>query len=645
MSRFASIERIAAKVDGIIAAKTAPAPAPAPANHAPSRLSEPKSEQTPATARGGDGGNFSHIEQVASPTTSPKAAGSTKPKRYDYSGGAFEVSKHGVFFLGTDKEGNEQPPKWICSKLEVLASTRDTGSKEWGRLLAWEDGDGVAHRWPLPMELLQGDGLEMRRELARLGLQISPTKAARDLLAIYVQVWPAQSRARCVDKLGWHGAAYVTPSEAIGDDEEITVFQSTQAIEPAFSVSGTVASWGGSVAAMAAGNSRMVFAISTAFAASLLDLLGEESGGFHLRGGSSMGKTTALKVAASIWGNPKRYPRLWRATANGLEGLAALHNDGLLILDELSQAEPSAAGEAAYMLANGQGKTRAAKTGAARAAASWRLLFLSSGEESLGGMMRKAGKTANAGQEIRLADIEADAGAGLGAFENIHDHQDAAAFALALHDAALEHHGATGMEWLRRIVADRASIVSSAAAQARGFAQQLCPPESTGQVQRVARRFALVGLAGEMATAYGLTGWQAGESQAATQKCFDAWLEGFGGASPKEGRAIVEQVRGFIELHGASRFEDLGSSNQPRIISRAGFIRTDSEGRNEYLILPTVFKNELCKGFDLKAVCKALHEAGALQTKEVGRYAQKPRIAGHGLLRVYVLSSRIMEGD
>ncbi len=279
MSRFASIERIAAKVDGIIAAKTAPAPAPAPANHAPSRLSEPKSEQTPATARGGDGGNFSHIEQVASPTTSPKAAGSTKPKRYDYSGGAFEVSKHGVFFLGTDKEGNEQPPKWICSKLEVLASTRDTGSKEWGRLLAWEDGDGVAHRWPLPMELLQGDGLEMRRELARLGLQISPTKAARDLLAIYVQVWPAQSRARCVDKLGWHGAAYVTPSEAIGDDEEITVFQSTQAIEPAFSVSGTVASWGGSVAAMAAGNSRMVFAISTAFAASLLDLLGEESGG------------------------------------------------------------------------------------------------------------------------------------------------------------------------------------------------------------------------------------------------------------------------------------------------------------------------------------------------------------------------------
>ncbi|CEK09175.1 DUF927 domain-containing protein [Legionella hackeliae] len=39
-----------------------------------------------------------------------------------------------------------------------------------------------------------------------------------------------------------------------------------------------------------------------------------------------------------------------------LEGLASLHNDGLLILDELSQMDPREAGEAAYLLANGQGK-------------------------------------------------------------------------------------------------------------------------------------------------------------------------------------------------------------------------------------------------------------------------------------------------
>lgn len=73
-----------------------------------------------------------------------------------------------------------------------------------------------------------------------------------------------------------------------------------------------------------------------------------ESGGFHFRGSSSSGKTTALHLAASVFGQPSRYIRLWRTTANGLEGLAALHNDSLLILDELSQADPKEAGEAAY---------------------------------------------------------------------------------------------------------------------------------------------------------------------------------------------------------------------------------------------------------------------------------------------------------
>lgn len=108
-----------------------------------------------------------------------------------------------------------------------------------------------------------------------------------------------------------------------------------------------------------------------------------------------------------MWGNPSSYIRLWRATANGLEGLAALHNDGLLILDELSLIDPREAGEAAYLLANEQGKARASRAGTARPSAKWRLLFLSSGEESLAALMARSGRKANAGQEtvIRKREI------------------------------------------------------------------------------------------------------------------------------------------------------------------------------------------------------------------------------------------------
>lgn len=110
-----------------------------------------------------------------------------------------------------------------------------------------------------------------------------------------------------------------------------------------------------------------------------------------------------------------------RLTDNALEAIAAQHSDCLLILDELAQVQPKAAGECAYMLANEQSKARATRTGTARARLAWRLLFLSAGELGLADHMAEGMKRTRTGQEVRMADIPADAGAGLGAFENLHD--------------------------------------------------------------------------------------------------------------------------------------------------------------------------------------------------------------------------------
>jgi uncharacterized protein (DUF927 family)/phage/plasmid primase-like uncharacterized protein len=562
-----------------------------------------------------------------------------------YAGGRYDVSNHGVYFIGTDKDGNEQPERWICSTLRVVAKTRDAKSGEWGRLLEWRDDDGVRHQWAMPLELLQSDGTDMRRELARMGLSIAPGKAQRDLLASYVQVWPVEHRARCVERLGWHGSVYVTPSESIGQRDEIVVFQNAHALDPALSTSGTLDDWRASVALPSSGNSRLVFALSTALAGPLAEVAGEDSGGFHFRGGSSSGKTTALKVAASVWGDPGSYPRLWRATANGLEGLAALHNDGLLILDELSQIDPKEAGEAAYLLANGQGKARASRTGAARQSARWRLLFLSAGEESLTALMARAGRKANAGQEIRLADIDADAGAGMGAFEVLHGQDSPAALALSIKDAAARNHGAAGIAWLRHIVDNRATMPDMIEASIKEFIADAVPENAAGQVLRVARRFGLVGVAGELATFYGITGWPAGEAMISVHKCFAAWLEAFGGTGNREERSILSQVRAFFEAHGASRFEDIHATNEQRIINRAGFFRTGVNGEREFLVLPEAFRREVCAGFDIKAATAALLEAGWIDAGKDGKTAQKPRIPGMGPTRCYVFTSKMWESE
>ncbi len=497
----------------------------------------------------------------------------------------------------------------------------------------------------MPLSLLQGDASDVRRELARLGLSIAPSRVARDLLTTYIQVFPVEERARCVEKLGWYQDVFITADKCIGNSQELMVFQNNNAIEPALSVSGTVDQWRHSIGRLAAGNSRFVFSLSCAFAPALAAIAGEDSGGFHLRGSSSCGKSTALKLAASVWGKPSSYTRLWRATANGLEGLATLHNDGLLILDELSQIDPKEAGEAAYLLANGQGKTRASRRGLARQSTNWSLLFLSAGEESLTSLMARIGQRTNAGQEICLADIEADAECKMGIIEKLHEQVSPAAMVLALKDYANRYHGAVGLAWLEAVVKNRSNIIKILADSTAQFVDENVLKDVSGQVIRVARRFALAAAAGELATSYGLTGWKEREAVNAASSCFKAWLESFGSTGNREERAILSQVRGFFQAHGASRFDNITNPNHDRIHNRAGFYRVRFDDEREHLVLTEIYRKELCKGFDPKMVTRVLMEKGWLVPGNDGKSSQKPRVKGLGTIRCYVFNARVWDDE
>lgn len=572
------------------------------------------------------------IEQTAA--TSIQAP---KVTRQSSSYGGFTVSHRGV----TYDEGDDGP-LWLCSRLDIIAKTRDSSSSEWGRLLQWSDDDQVTHSWAMPMDMLQSDGNDFRRELSRQGLAIATGSKARTLLSTYINTWRVDARARCVDRLGWHGNVYITPTECIGQQSEVVVFQNAHAISPALTQKGTLEDWRNTVSALSTGNSRLIFALSVSFAGPLAAIAGEDSGGFHLRGASSSGKSTALKVAASVWGLPEKYRRLWRATTNGLEGLASLHNDGTLILDELSQMPAHEVGDAAYMLANGQGKARASRTGATRPAAQWRLIFLSAGEVSLSSMIASTGKKANAGQEIRLADIPADAGAGMGAFEALNGHNSPNALADGLSVASSQFHGTVGMAWLNIVVTHRAKIAENLQLSIKQFVSRVVPNGSSGQVMRVAKRFGLVAQAGELATAMQITGWRQGDASRAAEVCFAAWLRGFGGMVNREDQQIGSQVRAFFELHGASRFEAVNNTGMSRVNNRAGFIR-EVDGKHEYLVLPEVFKNEICRGLSPRAVEAFLCDRKWIEPAK-DRIQQKPRIpAAGGNPRVYVFTPQMWE--
>lgn len=585
----------------------------------------------------------------------------------------FHVNDKGVWYFGKNDAGTDSPPLWICSKLEITAVTRDAKNESWGRLLEFDDLDASHHAWAMPMELLKGDGAEYRGVLLSMGLQMSTMTKARNLLTQYIQTADVSKRARCVDRTGWHSGVFVMPEKTIGDSDERIIYQSPTATPGSFKTKGKLVDWQNKVARLCVGNSRMVFVVSAAFAGPLLDATGIESGGFHIRGDSSSGKTTALRAAASVWGGMD-YLQRWRATDNGLEALAAQHSDCLLLLDELSQVDPKVAGEVAYMLANGSGKVRSGRTGSMRDISIWRLIFISSGEGGLAEHMALANRKPKAGQEIRMLDIPAIplSGSISFLFENIHGRQNGDVFSKEVTEAAGKYYGVAAIEYLNQLVLNLADAPGAIKRAQAAFNNTHIEADAGSQVYRAALRFSLVAAAGELATMWGITGWPQGEASNAAAKCFKDWLASRGGSGNQEEASMIAQVRQFFELHGESRFTDWDrpasdtSQHAPKTVNRAGYRKhidaKDDSGQpiytgetypegdekrardTDYYVFPTVFEQEVCKGFDYKTVCRLLVDRGILLT-EGKSFKRKERLPAEGAVRCYRVTSKVFNDE
>ncbi len=532
----------------------------------------------------------------------------------------------------TEGEGGETRKKWVVfgSEVRILARTRTAEGEDHGRLLEVLDCDGQRHMWAMPNALFAGSGEALRAELLRLGFE--PVAGVggkwRDWLFEYLLTSKPKARARCVLNIGWHGTAFVLPNETIGAGAgaEQVILQTSTPLDHAFHTSSTLEDWKTHIAAPALGNSRLMIAIAAAFAAPLLGLTGEEGGGFHLRGSSSMGKSTALYVAGSVWGGGGAggYVKNWRATDNALESISGLHNDALLCLDELSQVEPKAAGAAAYMLANGKGKARSGKDGQARRALEWRLIFLSTGEIALADKIREGGGQIAAGMEVRVIDLRADAGAGLGLFEDLHGAADAATFAQAQRAASGRYFGTAARAFLRHVAADLDAVRLELGELRRAFTQAALPAGADGQVRRVADRFALVAAAGDLASAWGVTGWPVGASGKAALRCFADWLKERGGAGSGEEAQARRAIGEAIETYGAARFQKWHANADRAVYSpRWGFVKTHAEGDEtleafQFYILAPALK-EILKGLDYRGVVKLLTGSGIVPQGPEGK--------------------------
>lgn len=546
------------------------------------------------------------------------------------------------------------PGESLSGPFRVHAMVRTEDGLGWSLAISFRDLDKRLHVVMVSRaDLASGDTSEMRRELAGKGLELASGRGARERFAAALGGVIVDARALLVGKAGWHanGTVYAAPSftAANGQREREPIIFRGDPSASLFREKGDLRTWREQVAALAVGQTRLLFALGIAFAGPLLDPLGQEPGCFNLVGASSTGKTSALRLAGSVWGGggPIGFSTTWRTTSNALEGVCAQHNDSFLGLDELGMCPPNEVDAAAYSLTGGSGKSRLKSDGELRARQRWRVMVLSTAEITLGQRIAEGGfgKSVKAGQAVRFVDLPADAGCGFGLFDSVGAFGEAAKLADAIRDRTEACYGSAGAAFVRAYLDKPTQALTAARAVIADFVAEQVKEGASGQVHRVALRFGLVAAAGELATRFGLLPVEAGAVTEAAGVLFRQWVEQRGGTGASEARTAVTQVRDFLHRHALARFVPAGpglDSGSWRAQHVAGF-RMGEEDEGDFLFTDGGFA-EATAGLDPRAAADALAEAGFLVKDAQGRRKAVVRVGGKPA-RLYRVRHTILHGE
>ncbi|MBA57196.1 MAG: RNA helicase [Pseudomonadales bacterium] len=542
-----------------------------------------------------------------------------------------EYRKAGVYYLSSDVVDGVKVDidEWYCGPLLVDAITRNGDqNSDYGRLLRFKNLDGHWITWAMPAWMMAGRNDPILAELLNQGLEISHHHRAKVIQ--YLASRHPKERVIAATSTGWvNPSLFIMPGKNIGEGN--AVFQSDSPAADDYGQKGTLKGWQASLGRYCEGNPLLMLAVCASLAGPLLFHVRRSGGGINFYGKSSTGKTSAIEAASATWGNPETFKKTWRATSNGLEGIAAQHNDTTLILDELGQSSPFDVGNTVYMVDQGTGKTRANRSGATRKAKRWRVVLLSSGEIKLTTHMQEAGKRAKAGQEIRLLDVAANRT--YGAWDHLHGLPDGRTFSDTIQKAARQHYGHAGPVFIEKLIqSGEADQLDTALA---AITEQF--PATTGQECRAAERFALAALAGELAIEWEILPTAPGSALEHIKSLYLEWAAERG-TGPAEDTHIMQSITEFVERNGDALFSEVNDFEKP-VRDRAGWWKDCDQGRVWY------FTSEGLKrattGHEIKHVLDALDSAGWIAERTADGKRRKVMKIGGRTLSLYAINAGV----
>lgn len=570
--------------------------------------------------------------------TTPAPENSSGEDNYIYSSaGKYISTETGVYLIKPDRDGTEKTIRVTHQRLDVIAIGRTAKNQGYSSLLEWEDIDGNTHQEIISQADLEGEAKDVRRMLADGGLRLKSKSGSIDYLIDYLRSCAPDRRFIIVDRLGWHKNKdgklfFALKDKVIGQSQEEIIFNSTAPDEalPALEVSGTAEEWRDNVANLCNYSTRATLGVCMAFAAPMARLLDVPTFGIHLKGKTSRGKSTVACIASSVYGRFSSYKKSWQGTQTGMEGLAYNYNDLLLPLDEISNIDPKDVSNVIYAIGNEVDKNRGAKNGLNRTTKTWREVVLSTGEETVTEMLRKANLKAQAGLEVRMPSINAQAtdDEEMGVNESFPAGYNAQSYKELLEGNCKKYHGAVFERWIEFLITlDPDNLREEYTRFRDSFIQEYRP---TNQNRRIANNFAFVAFAGELATGAGLTDWEmeretSGHSWAreAVGICFKSALDIIGNGLPIEDKKALEHIETLL-LENRSNFLNgaIGSSFAPSPCWGYRLLIGAPTVGEVFYIPPTIFAKNFCAVMGEKETAQLLKKYGLLET-EAGRLKKR----------------------
>lgn len=326
---------------------------------------------------------------------------------------------------------------------------------------------------------------------------------------------------------GWHGPkTFVTRRWTIPRTAAIEHVGNAN-LDPCQGLrSGTLDRWRDGLRTPCEASSYLCFAIGTAFAAPLLDVIGEHEGAvFHLRGTSSSGKSLLQRAAQSCLGRAgKSDLPTFDITQTGLEELCWSRNDLLLCIDEHGRLDQSrgagAPRQLSYMMASGRGRIRTLGVKPQYPDLQWKLIGLTSGEVPL----ESAAASRNDGERVRWIDTPVPDRSKGGVFDELdperHGGMTSAALAGIVEEVIGQNYGVALEPYICGLVRHRSKVREIAIRRIEIFVHDVGARDSWEQ--RFARKFAIVSAGMVIAAKLELAPWEEARAREAAQRLYRA---------------------------------------------------------------------------------------------------------------------------